>query len=80
MLYREVCKRGVGGYGQKEEREGGGGGDCSSEISDLRFDYSLSILLKTGYICLHHVNNKLWLVLLLIETESTHICTHTPVG
>lgn len=25
-------------------------------ISDLWFDYSLSILLKTGCICLHHVN------------------------
>lgn len=40
MLYKELCKRGVGGNAQK--REGGrGGGRIAVQISDVWFDYSL---------------------------------------
>lgn len=61
--------------------------DGSSVISDLWFDYSLSILLKTGCICLHHVNFFTHgLVVQQAPAHSTphqnetHICTYTPVG
>lgn len=61
--------------------------DGSSVISDLWFDYSLSILLKTACICLHHVNLRgLVMQQALAHSAScqneTYICTYrlTSVG